>query len=177
MPAIDDRDPYEYERPFWAPIGQFVMAFGYLERDIGVSITRLLQLHDRLQGGALLTKIKSTDALIDLFEPLLKALNREPERVEKAKELVQRLKEANTFRNGLLHGPWLAYFVEDGQFQKLSKKSPSAATQPHKFTVTEIGDRTREVMKVQGDLGSFVQDVLKEHRAKRGYTLWHDELP
>lgn len=137
----------------------------------------MLQLHDRLQGQVLVAEIRNTDTLLNLFVPLLKALSREPKRSKEAKALVERLRSVNTFRNDLLHGPWGAYFAEDGQFQKLNKKSSSATVKAYHFTVAEIENQTCEVMQVQGDLKKFVQDVLNEHRAKRGYTLWHDELP
>ena len=51
MPSVSDFDLLQFERPFWEPLGQFVVKFGYLEMRVDWAIGGLLRIHDR-QGEA-----------------------------------------------------------------------------------------------------------------------------
>jgi hypothetical protein len=67
-------DPDLERRPFWEPIGQFVMEFGFLESGVVGAIHRALLLHE-MQGEALTSQIKNLSTRISLAQQLLLVLH------------------------------------------------------------------------------------------------------
>src|SRR5688572_14122811 len=68
--SLDDYDPDKHARPFWEPIGRFVFAFGYLERDVDTSLSRLLKLEYFDEGQMVFGQIRNLSSRILLLGAL-----------------------------------------------------------------------------------------------------------
>lgn len=156
-------DPIAHQRPFWQPIGKFVFAFGYLEKDIDWCISALLKIDEIRQGPSVASQIRNLSSRIALVQALFKLLTADATQRREMKEVVEKLKIFSTFRNTLLHGPWGAYFVERKMWQKPRLNPQNFKMQTTEITVDDIENNARDVIQVGVKLLNLVQRVAKEH--------------
>ena len=152
-------DPAEYQRPFWEPIGKFVFAFGYLEKDIEWCISALLNAEIHRQGPSVASQIRSLVSRISLVEALFRQLTADPKLRADMTEVRERIRALNTYRNGLLHGPWNSYHVEKQKWHKLRLNPQNFKLQAFDVQVSEIKERAKETLRVGVDLSNLVQGV------------------
>lgn len=159
-------DPIAHQRPFWQPIGKFVFAFGYLEKDIDWCISGLLQIDEISQGPSVASQIRNLSSRIELVQALFKLLTSNAAQRNEMKEIVKKLKTFSTFRNALLHGPWGAYALESKTWQKPRLNPQNFKMQITEITAENIENHARDIVQTGVDLLNLVQTVAKEHAAR-----------
>jgi hypothetical protein len=156
-------DPIGHQKPFWQPIGKFVFAFGYLEKDIDWCISALLQIDATRQGPSVASQIRNLSSRIALVQALFKLLTADSTQRSEMKEIVKKLKTFSTFRNALLHGPWGAYMVESKTWQKVRLNPQNFKMQTTEVTVENIESHALDIIQTGVKLLNLVQTVAKEH--------------
>jgi hypothetical protein len=155
-------NPDDYERPFWEPIGQFVIRFGYLERSVDHAIASLLKIHER-QGEALASQIASLRSRIRLIEKLSYLLTSDEAQREAATGIVDEVIELNSYRNSLVHGPWGSFHVsarEELYWSKLTTNPQNFKTREFQVKLSELKANTNRVTQADARLGNFIQQLL-----------------
>ena len=160
-------DPFEYEQPFWEPIGQFVINFGYLESSVNWAIGGLLQIHYR-QTEAVTSQIINLRSRIRLIEKLCWLLTADVQHRETISEIIKEIADLNSYRNRLLHGPWGAYSIPpsgEGYWQKLYVGSQDFKYKMFEAKLSDITENTNRIVHAKVDLTNLVQDVIREREA------------
>lgn len=160
---LPQEDPISYQRPFWEPIGKFVFAFGYLEKDIDWCISALLQIDQIRQGPSVASQIRNLSSRIELVQALFKLLTSDLDERNEMKGIVKQLKTFSTFRNALLHGPWGMYGIHNKTWQKPRLNPQTFKMQVTEITVAAIEDHARDVVATGSQLLRLVQEVAKRH--------------
>lgn len=164
-------DPDANRREFWEPIGQFVMEFGFLERQIDGIIWRALFLHE-MQGEALTSQIRNLSTRIHLAQRLLLILHTNTAQPKAIERLMATTIKLNKFRNDLVHGPWGLYDMTHQFWEKTSVTGHDFKPKMFRVKRQEILDninRTRETREALAKLtDSVVREYLTEHGASPG---------
>jgi hypothetical protein len=166
-------------RPFWEPIGCFVIRFGYLEKEIDVAIGYLLIVHNR-QSEAVTSQIKNLSGRINLIHRLVVLLTSDKTVRQRAMEITKELRRLNTYRNNLVHGPWGGYVSTtggDGYWLKNRFDGNDFKTKVFEVRIDDIKANTNAAAKVRAELSNFSRDVTKKHLERHGYVPWFDKLP
>lgn len=108
-----------YESDFYEPIGRLIMQFGFLEFHIDHWLSAL--------GADQHTT--------------------EPNDLAERDRLVQQMRELNTFRNRVVHGPWSVYLGEKKAWQKLSVNRQNATHQFFEVTADVIRAAASDLAK------------------------------
>ncbi len=156
-------DPSQYEQPFWEPIGQFVIQFGYLEMNVDWSMTALVQIHSR-QGEAIASQIISLRSRIRLLEKLCQLITDDAGHRETMGEIVEEIVDLNTYRNRLLHGPWGSYHIPpsgEASWQKIYVGSQDFKYKNFSVILSELRTNTSRIVQVSSRLTNVVQEVLR----------------
>jgi hypothetical protein len=169
-------DLHEFSRPFWQPIGQFVMAFGQLEREINTCIGYLLVIHQR-QGEVVTSQIKNLVARINLIRRLVILLTADTAIREKAKDLTDELRRLNAYRNKLLHGPLGIYSVQGGYWTKQHFDGNDFKTKTFEVHADEIVANANAAIRVRCDLSNFSREVANDHMKRFEYAPWFEKPP
>ena len=158
-------NPVEYEEPYWEPIGQFVIRFGYLEKTIDTSITGLLELHTR-QGEAVASQILNLRSRIRLIEKLCYLVTADTEHRKAVTEIVEEIVKLNTYRNGLLHGQWGSYHMsgnEESYWSKLDVNPQNFKYREFQVRLSELTTNLKRITAADVRLSNFIQQVLNDH--------------
>ena len=159
-------NPDEYEEPYWKPIGQFVIRFGYLEKTIDWSITSLLELHNR-QGEAVASQILNLRSRIRLIEKLCYLVTADPVGRKTVTEIVKEIVELNSYRNGLLHGQWGSYHMsasEEFYWSKLDVNPQNFKYREFQVRLSELTANLERIRQADMRLGNFIQQVMKDRQ-------------
>jgi hypothetical protein len=111
----------DLESPFWEPIGRYVFKFGMLERKVDEALSLLMGVEFFQHGEFVLSEVGFLASA-----RLLKTYCRGTDAGLHAEmtEAFKEIEEQNTFRNALVHGPWMAYISNfkdgEGAAQKMS---------------------------------------------------------
>ena len=161
-------DPKLYEKPFWQPIGQSVIAFGYLEMGVNNAITNLLQIHHR-QGEAVTSQILNLRARIQLIEKLCFLITPDTDHRHEVREIIKEIADLNTYRNGLLHGPWAAFVTVpqgEGYWSKLDVNPQNFKYREFRVKLSDLKPYTKRVIQARVRLDNFIQQVMKDRQKK-----------
>ncbi len=163
MPSEPPRfDPDEYQRPFWEPIGKFVFAFGYMEKDIDWCISALLRADQIRQGPSVASQIRNLSSRIALVGALFRLVASDPQQRAAADDLLARAKNLASYRNWLLHGPWAAFHVETQRWQKTRVNPQNFKMQSMEFDVASIEEKCAETTNVAVQLSNLIQKACAE---------------
>lgn len=89
----------------------------------------------------------------------------EPNDLAERDRLVQQMRELNTFRNRVVHGPWSAYLVEKKAWQKLSVNRQNATHQFFEVTADVIRAAASDLAKIQVEASHFAFGFLVPKKA------------
>jgi len=109
-------DPVVCQPPSWQPIGKLVFAFGHLEQQIDCCISALLHTERERKEPSVASQIRNLCSRIALVEALFSQLTADKTRQAELHGIIEQLRALIKFRNGLLHGPWGAYFADKHLF-------------------------------------------------------------
>lgn len=161
-------DPVQFERPFWEPIGIFVIQFGYLEHNVDWAVTALLQIHMR-QGEAVTSQILSLRARTRLVEKLCYLITADDTHRSEISNLVGKIQELNSFRNRLLHGAWGAYVSPpkgEGYWQKTYVRSQDFKYKSFDVRLDKIIENTSEITQTGIRLMNLVQEIIRNRQTE-----------
>jgi hypothetical protein len=143
-----------YDSDFYEPIGRLIMQFGFLEFHIDHWLSALGADHPKLR------KANNLNNKITLYGQLIDHHTTEPNDLAERDRLVQQMRELNTFRNRVVHGPWSAYLVEKKAWQKLSVNRQNATHQFFEVTADEIRAAAISVVRTHGEASNFTFGFL-----------------
>ena len=148
----------EMESNFYEPIGHYVFEFGRIEHWIDVALSNLMNVNHHKVGRYPLHEIDFL-ARVKLLRVLARGSGSDIEAELKA--ATNEMEEQNTFRNNLVHGPWVAYLgVENpnGAWQKpgLSRRFHSTY-----FTVSlsDIKTKTDRLPLLMSEINQLVERI------------------
>lgn len=157
-------DLQKLEQPFWEPIGQFVIHFGYLEKTIDLSIASLLGLHHR-QGEAVASQVLNLRSRIRLIEKLCYLATNNNAHRKAITEIIEEIIELNSYRNGLLHGSWGAYHMPtstEHYWAKLDVNPQNFKYREFKVKLSELLNSLQRITEVNIRLSNSVQSISAE---------------
>jgi hypothetical protein len=146
------------EKPFYEPIGRYVFRFGLLERKVDEALSVLMGI-DFFQTGVFV--LSEIDFLARA--KLLNAYCRDTELLARMNEAIKDIEEQNTFRNALVHGPWMVHFTNyekgHGAWQKvgLSRRHNLRATD---ITVAKILANEGKINEIITKITQISQSVV-----------------
>lgn len=165
-------DPDEFERDFWEPIGRYVITFGFLEKEVDWSIGKLLSVHDR-QAEAVTSQIKNMSARIRLIRKLVYLLVHSNILRMYANLYTNELRVQNSFRNNLVHGPWTAYSMSDGYWQKVRVDGNDFKYKTFEVHKQEIEDMRIGAFHLKNRLSNFSSAVVNAYETGVESIPWH----
>ncbi|TIL56053.1 MAG: hypothetical protein E5Y79_31540 [Mesorhizobium sp.] len=148
-----------YDSDFYEPIGRLIMQFGFLEFDIDHWLSALGADQPKLR------KANNLNNKITLYGQIIDQHTTEPNDLAERDRLVQQMRELNTFRNRVVHGPWSAYLVEKKAWQKLSVNRQNATHQFFEVTADVIRAAASDLAKIQVDASHFAFGFLVPKKA------------
>jgi hypothetical protein len=151
------------ERAFWQPIGQFVFAFGRIENQIDWCISALLQADDSRREPSVASQIRNLCSRIALVEALFQLLTTERKRRAELQSILRELRAVTKFRNGLLHGPWGAYSVDQRSWKKPRTDPTDLSPGSFEVTIEQIDEQTRRAVRIGEELSNLVRQVAEQH--------------
>jgi hypothetical protein len=156
----------DLQETFHAPIGKFIMEFGYLEHHIDDAIKTLLLLKGK-HGDAIVSQIISLRTKANIYEQLCHTLVKNESLRADATSYAEKIKAANTFRNSLVHGPWNSFFIEERRWQKISINPQNFKPRVFEFTVQDIIDQTNGVVGLSAEITNFAGSIVSIYSADR----------
>ena len=166
-------------RPFWEPIGQFVMAFGSLEKDIDSGIGILL--HPTVWESNLIPpQIKNLSARIALLNQLVVLFSGKDEYRTRANAVTRDARRLNTFRNNIVHGSWGGHSKPEGNeafWMKFRDDGNDFRTKLFEVRLSEIVSNTSACNETSDSLIALVCDVARLIGKQNGFVPWFDIPP
>lgn len=156
-------EPASNETQFWRPIGQFVFAFGRIENQIDWCVSALLQADDSRREPSVASQIRNLCSRVALVEALFQLLTTERKRRAELRGILRELRAVTKFRNGLLHGPWGAYSVDQRSWQKPRTDPTDLSPGAFEVTIEQIDEQTRRAVRIGNELSNLVRQVAEQH--------------
>jgi hypothetical protein len=172
-PSISNDD--QFRRPFWEPIGQFVMEFGRLESAVDGVLHKALLLHER-QGHALTSQIRSLSTKLDLAQELLLIMVTNTAQPVPIKSLVKEIVSLNTFRNNLVHGAWGMYDLAGQFWEKTWVEGRAFKTKTFRVKRDEVIAAINRAREAREALTRLSNGVVREFLAEVKHVPWPDKL-
>ncbi|MGX9575762.1 hypothetical protein [Mesorhizobium sp. f-mel] len=148
-----------YESEFYEPIGRLIMQFGFLEFHMDHWLSALGADH------VMLRKAHNFNGKISLYGELVDRHTTQPNHLAERGRLVEEMRELNTFRNRVVHGPWNAYFVEKKTWQKIWFNRQNATHHYFEVTANEIRAAASSVVRIRGEASNFAFGFLTPKKA------------
>jgi len=168
-------DDEKNRRPYWEPIGQFVMEFGFLERDIDDVIWQALFLH-KMQGEALTSQVKNLSARINLAQQFLLILHIEASQPQQIKQVMKEIGELNSFRNNLVHGPWGLYDLKLHFWEKTKVDGHNFKPKTFQIRRQDIMDNIKRLQNTRKLLAKLTQSIITSFLQEMEDVPWHPRL-
>jgi hypothetical protein len=126
MIKYDGPDDIRHFSDYLTPIGEIVIAFSQLERRVTWAIESILRL-ERDEANALEESIKNVTIRIDILRTISIPHAKTVELKDRFLNIIERIEAANTYRNNILHGPWV------GTHTTISAAGVSSAAMKSRF--------------------------------------------
>jgi hypothetical protein len=171
---------FQYETPYWEPIGQFIIAFGVLEARVDNCIGALLIVENR-QAQDVTSQIKNFSSRISLVQQLTHRLTkRESKYRAQIKEITVELRKLNTYRNSLVHGPWGSFTeYHDGEteshWSKIRLDGNDFKYKQFHIRLSELKTNTNLVTITCVKMVNLISSVVKEHLERHEHVPWFDK--
>lgn len=177
MDEVLNRNP-DYDGPseirpfaeYLAPIGEVVFAFSRVERRLTWAIESALALRVD-DANAIEESIMSVATRIGLFYTVAKPHVSDKKQLQRLDGIVTALRQANDYRNLILHGPWIgtqASFREDGslelagaiktKFAQLGAKNQEPRN--HSHSVKELRERAVGMLALGVDIQVWILEIF-----------------
>lgn len=155
---------FEVQRIFWEPIGKYIFAFGYLEKNIDWCLSALLRLEPFFEGDVVFSQIKSLPSKIKLIGALTQRRTRNLVQIDEVKEALTIVGQHRVFRNGLVHGPWGAFIrmsddPSSGTWQKPYVSPNSLTFSAFEVSLQDLKEKHSELVIVSAKLVRAVQAI------------------
>jgi hypothetical protein len=155
----------DMEKSFYEPIGQYVFVFGRIERSIDKAVCDLMDV-DYLQVGRY--PLRELDFLTRVKLLLVYSRGAGEEIERRMKAAVLEMETQNTFRNNLVHGPWVGFMRGPGIEDNWQKPGLSRRFKSTFWNVTrsEIKANATKVKSVMTEISKVVDQILAARRKK-----------
>ncbi|WP_192356299.1 hypothetical protein [Mesorhizobium mediterraneum] len=153
-----------YDSEFYEPIGRLVMQFGMLEFHMDHWLTALAE-YKQSYDRATLGQVRNFSTKITMYGQFIAYRTTERRDLVERDRLVKAMRELNTFRNRVIHGPWNGYLVEKKAWQKLSFNPQNFTNHVFEVTADEIRAAANDVAKIQVEASHFAFGFLAPKNA------------
>lgn len=156
------------ESQFAKPIGEFMIAFNWLEHQLELALISLLNVETLDHAYAVLSQLINFEPKIDMFSQLANLLFPDQSQSKIIKDIHDSLDDVNGKRNQLIHGRFSNYVWPPLQLA-IIKRRPRDET--YKFgnivfyTTDQVSKMTDEIYKVGLKLGKF-KHLTNDHLLK-----------
>jgi hypothetical protein len=161
---------------FLAPIGEIVITFSRLERRVTWALESLLKI-TKEEADALEGSIMNFSTRINVFRTVAKPYATSDKLMKEYQSIIKRIDSANSFRNEIIHGPWVGITValtrEDdiARFTKSAKKTrfprgPKKATRYREHNPLEIRQQAIANQQLCYDIEDWII-IICPHADKR----------
>jgi hypothetical protein len=152
------------EKPFWEPIGEFIFRFGNLERKVDESLSLLMGIEFYFVGMYPLGEISFLPKV-----KLLSAFSRGSDLQVQMKDVAGEIEDLNSFRNDLVHGPWVAQIQNiDGAGSTAWQKfglSRSHRPKARNITIADISSNAAKAVHLTHQVTQICQRIVEARKA------------
>jgi hypothetical protein len=156
-------------KAFFEPIGRYVFYFGMLEQDVDKGLSALLKIPYFNLGQVTFGQINNLITLCNLLEALTRSATTDQIKLDQMAALVTRIRNQNTLRNNLVHGPWTAYVEPKEGEAGWQKFGLSSKLNPRGWnvTVSEITAGCAELVRLSDELSPLIAEICTDRDTGR----------
>lgn len=162
--------PQEIElwKEFFFPIGELIVSFGVLEHHLMIAISHAL-FTSRIEAEKMERKIRSFSGRVKYLEHNTRELARETATGETLSIIVERLGEANNYRNLVVHNPLSGVIKREG-VRAMNKRKYGEHEANTFIFYAELRQRANENAKTVCIVREWAQKI-RSYREKNGVTF------